>query len=292
MLPIVVSGASAECAEQVLLGKGTYFAFASASPFAAVAEAFSLAAAPWHAGRLVGLSMIPYVLLPAAALAALVAAAVRVRGDGRARTLVVGAFVAAGTAFLFPRADLVHMRHTSVVSAAGLAAAAGALGFARHAWLRRTAAAVAAVWLAATLHRAVYVPLCDLRSGTTSASELPHFRGLPIASDLADSIDATRRGLRGVAADGPTLVVCPRSAFWYLVSDTRNPTRYDYAYVTTFGRRGEDATIDALRDGRIRAVFVQRESDPVFTPARLVGAVRATFRPAAPVGEFDVYRAP
>ena len=55
---------------------------------------------------------------------------------------------------------------------------------------------------------------------------------------------------------GRTFLLVPDAGLYYLITGMRNPTPYDYPYVTAFGRNGEAQTAAAIRRGEITKVLI------------------------------------
>jgi hypothetical protein len=82
---------------------------------------------------------------------------------------------------------------------------------------------------------------------------------------------------------GGTFLLAPDAARYYLLSGIRNPTRYDYPYITAFGHSGERATADAIRRGEISTVMVEA-GDPQLAAWELIRTTQAVLSPIADVG--------
>jgi hypothetical protein len=62
-----------------------------------------------------------------------------------------------------------------------------------------------------------------------------------------------------VATEGSVLILRPDAAIWYLGSGLRNPTKYDFPYASTFGPKGQQRVIEAIRAGEVPWVCI----DPI-----------------------------
>ena len=86
------------------------------------------------------------------------------------------------------------------------------------------------------------------------------------------------------------LLLTPDAGFRYLTSGLRNPTAFDFPFVTTFGTDGQRRVIDALAAGRIKRVCVAADWFG-FEPTQLVGYIRRTMQPGADLGLCRLYGA-
>ena len=92
------------------------------------------------------------------------------------------------------------------------------------------------------------------------------------------------------------LILSPIASFYYLAGDIRNPTSSDYPLSTTFGRRGEEAIVTALKQGEIDLVYYDEPGlnhvSPALHPARLIRYVTESMVPHSQCGGGTIYRQP
>jgi hypothetical protein len=227
--------------------------------------------------------LVLYALVPAA-LAALVVAWARSRGEERGRVLVVGLFAVAAAAAIFPRADTAHLSFVfPVLLLAGWYAArllVDAPGL-------RVAAAVVLVALApVVVARAAWPPL-QLAQGDTGFSGLPNARGVLVEPAVEEEIEAAAARLR--AATGPVFLGTPEAGILYLTSGLENPTPYDFPVATALGRHGEAALAAAVEGGRFETVCVDFGLEGPLVPDRLAAAIDRTLEPGDDLGVCRLY---
>jgi hypothetical protein len=282
LLPVVVSGGFARYVDYGFTGKGEYvqhgFGFQTGlddiwqtlrdvhSPASAEAVYWS-----WR------------FFFPFIAVAALLALAAR----GRWRhvdALPLAAFAVVSLVTLYPRFDTGHVAYANPLLLLLVA-------FVLAVWkVRRSAWIAFGLWLSLSAVIAVSLPLRLLRSPQAILSDLPHLRGSFVeASDLARwHRDADRLAALPQVAGAVLLVLTPDAGFRYLSSGLENPTAFDFPFVTTFGRNGEQRVIDALASGSIKRVCLANEWYGLGPPA-LIAYVHRTMTPGADLGFCRIY---
>ena len=93
-------------------------------------------------------------------------------------------------------------------------------------------------------------------------------------------------------ADEPQFLAMREAGFYYLLSDVRNPTPYDFPLATAFGRTGQEELVARIRRGEIAAVCLGFSRGGDLTPRPVVDAVRTTMKPGLPMPLCRVYRTP
>jgi hypothetical protein len=199
--------------------------------------------------------------------------------------LPVVAFAAAGAATLFPRFDVLHVAYTAPVLVVLLA-------YAVHVWRSRVPSAAlvaAAAWAGLAVLLMGTLPPRLARSSAADLSTLPHLRGTFIQErDLAGWEREAARLRSAARSDSRVLLLLPDAGFRYLTTGLRNPTPFDFPFVTTFGRNGQQRVVEALAAGRIGQVCLGRSWFGL-EPTQLVNYVRRTMRPRAQLGFCTLY---
>ena len=88
--------------------------------------------------------------------------------------------------------------------------------------------------------------------------------------------------------DRRILLLLPDAGFRYLTTGLRNPTPFDFPFVTTFGRNGQQRVVDSLRSGRIGPVCLGRSWFGL-EQTQIVNYVRTTMRARAQLGFCTLY---
>jgi hypothetical protein len=214
-------------------------------------------------------------------LLALLAAARR----GARHALPILAFAAAGGATLFPRLDGLHVAYAAPVFVVLLA-------YALHAWRSRLPTAVliaVAAWTAIAVVLMATLPLRLIRSSTANLSTLPHLHGAFVQEADVNRWQQEAARLKAVTrGDARVFLLVPDAGFLYLTTGLRNPTPFDFPFVTTFGRHGEKRVLDAIASGRIGKVCVAGDWFGL-EPEQIVSYVRANMHASARLGFCTLY---
>ena len=245
-------------------------------------------AGPGLAGRMSsvvhGYELAAFVLVPLV-LCALAFAWKRARGVHRTRIAVIGAFAVAATVAIFPRASMTHVGFVfPVFVVAGLSACKTLVPERRL----RTAAVVLLVVLAPVLLARSVGQVVQLADGSKRFSDLPHARGVLVEPADEDEIAAAAAALD--REQRPVFVVSIEAGILYLASGIENVTPFDYPWVTTFGRDGEERLAEDVERGRFGAVCVDFGGEPALVPRRLEAAIEHSMTPAEDLGVCRVYR--
>jgi hypothetical protein len=287
LVPVWLTGGFAGYVDYGFTGKEAYihapnvFVAALRGVVQAVGDIRSLAgadAAFWAVG----------FFLPALAVGGLVALVYAGWSRRRPDALPIVAFAAAGSATLYPRLDPTHVAFAAPALVLLLA-------YALHIWRSRVHRFVwmaIAAWVGIAFLLIATLPLRLARSPDANLSPLPHLRGAFVQRD--DVSLWRREAARLVSAaqgdsDGLFLLV-PDAGFRYLMTGLKNPTAFDFPFVTTFGRDGEQRVVDALASGRILRVCLADDWSGL-EPKVLVRYVRGVMRRGAQLGPCTMYAA-
>jgi hypothetical protein len=278
-----LSGGLARYVDYGFTGKGAYvharaaFTAEADGVLQALRDVHSLASAEseyWALG----------FFLPCLALLGFVAllAASRRRATHRLPLLL---FAAGSAATLFPRFDAEHV----VFAAPPLVLL---LAYAAYLWRSRLwpAARVAiAAWTAIAVVLMATLPLRLARSSTANLSTLPHLRGAFVQeNDSARWLEEASQLRAAAGTDASLFLLVPDAGFGYLTAGLRNPTAFDFPFVTTFGRDGQRRVVDDIASGRVDRVCMARRWFGL-EPTRIVNYVRATMRAGARLDVCTLY---
>jgi hypothetical protein len=279
LLPVALTGGLPRYLDYGFTGKGEYLH--APGPFAStltgvaqtVGDVRSLAgadAAYWALG----------FFLPVLALAALPF----VRGAPAALPVVL--FAAAAAATLFPRFDTAHVAYAAPPLVLLVA-------YALHEWRSRIhglAIVAIAGWVGIAVVLMATLPIRLARSPDANLSTLPHLRGAFVqrAEEAAWRAEGAKLVQAAHGDRSGLLLLIPDAGLRYLMTGLRNPTPFDFPFVTTFGRNGQQRVVAALASGRITRVCVAGEWFGL-EPKVLVRFVRTTMRPGAELGICRLY---
>lgn len=204
---------------------------------------------------------------------------------GAPQALPMLTFAAASGATLVPRFDEQHVAFAAPALVLLLA-------YAAHLWRSRVRVAVLvaiAAWTGIAVVLMATLPLRLARSSTANLSTLPHLRGAFVQQDDSARWLGEAARLRSAArSDSSLLLLVPNAGFRYLTADLRDPTPFDFPFVTTFGRDGEQRVVDDLASGRIERVCMAQKWFGL-EPTQIVSYVRATMHPEADLGFCSLY---
>jgi hypothetical protein len=285
LLPVWLTGGFKGYLDYGFTGKGAYvhaqvpFSLSLTGVLDTVTGARSLAgvdAAYWAIG----------FFLPSLAVGGLVALAFAARRGRRLDAVPIVAFAAAGAASLYPRFDAPHVAYAAPPLVLLLA-------YALHDWRARIPRAIfvgIAAWVGLAALLMATLPIRLARSPNAELSKLPHLRGAFVQPDemAGWEQDAARLVTAAHGDSDGLLLLVPDAGFRYLTTGLQNPTPFDFPFVTTFGRNGQQDVVDALASGRIQRVCLAGEWFGL-APERLVSYVRSTMRPGAELGMCRLY---
>lgn len=278
-----LSGGLARYVDYGFTGKGAYinarlpFATGVDGVLQAVRDVHSVAsaeAAYWTLG----------FFLPCLALVAALALLLSSRRDAP-DTLPVLVFAAAGAATLFPRFDVLHVAYTAPILVVVLA-------YSLNVWRPRLHSSIflaTALWVGVAVLLMATLPFRLAHSSAANLSTLPHLRGAFIQE--RDLVGWQREAARLTSATGDSrsvMLLLPDAGFRYLTTGLRNPTPFDFPFVTTFGRSGQERVIDSIASGRIAQVCLGRSWFGL-EPKQLVNYVRTKMRMRSQLGLCTLY---
>jgi hypothetical protein len=285
LLPVWLSGGFKGYLDYGFTGKGAYihaqvpFTLSLTGVVDTVTGVRSLAdadAAYWAIG----------FFLPCLAAGGLIALAFAFRNGRRPDAVPIVAFAAAGAATLYPRFDAPHVAYAAPPLVLLLA-------YTLHIWRARVPRAVflgIAAWVGLAALLMATLPLRLAHSPNAQLSKLPHLRGAFVQPDeMARWQQEAARLVTAAHGDSDSLLLLvPDAGFRYLITGLQNPTPFDFPFVTTFGRNGEQRVVAALASGRIPRVCLAGEWFGL-APKQLVDYVRSTMRPGAELGFCRLY---
>lgn len=207
--------------------------------------------------------------------------------SGRAPWLASGLFAAAAFLGIFPRADYAHLLYA--VPALLTVMIGGWSTWPIRPWKIVLERGIGAL-LILGLIVALMIPPLRLLQGRLTISSLPHFGGVLIAPALQAQILEESARLRERAPEPSVFLLFPTAGFYYLQTELRNPTPFDYPTATSFGRAGQEETMQAIREGRIRWVCYWRWEWNL-RPVRIEAFVEQEMEPVENLGLCTLYRA-
>jgi hypothetical protein len=232
-------------------------------------------------------------LLPPLTLAVLLFVWLRSRAEEREMLFTAILFISAGLLGAFPIADSYHLTYAIPLLLVGLS----------HAWSRikasiapsyvRTIHAVVFAWFGAGLCFILVNPFVKIASGDYQTSTLPHFRGAFIQGSQEAAVNEHVKAFKEEAGgDSEILILSQEAGFYYLVAGLKNPTPFDYPWLTTFGRHGLEEVLTSLSAKRIRTVCLEYQwSSSPWAPEPLVRFVREEMVRGKDLGFCIIYRA-
>jgi len=264
LLPIVYSGGWEQFVVQCFTGKSVY-----------VKTGFSSIPSRWW-----------WMYLSAAALPMLL-----VIGWFRDRDrtqLILLLLTVAALASAFPRPDLTHLR----IAIPGLVL--GAAGCIAQ-WKRFERLHRALAILGCCLATAYYADaaIAQRRNGPYQNLHLERMNRISMPSHDAQAFLRSVRSLQEHAGtDRSLFILHPNAAVYYLASGLRNPTRYDFPLVTTFGPNGQQQLIERIRSREIASICVMPLPWETLPPEHLIGYIVENLTPGADAGPCRVFTAP
>jgi hypothetical protein len=273
LLPVAVSGGLSRYVDYGFTGKGAYLH--APDPFASTLS--GVVHTVTHVGSLAEADAAYWALgffLPALAAIALL-------GLRRTReTVVVVAFAAASAATLYPRFDTAHVAYAAPPLVLVVACTK----------MPRAVLLAASVWVSLAVALTATLPLRLAHSPNAVLSDLPHMHGTFVDRRQQELWRRENRAVLAAAraGRGPLLLLVPDAGFRYLMTGLRNPTAFDFPFVTTFGRTGQRRVVAAIASDRISRVCVAGEWFGL-EPKRIVDYVRSTMRPARRLDFCRVY---
>ncbi len=182
--------------------------------------------------------LFPIFILPFAAYAALV----------YTRSTLLAIFLTGSLLSVFPRAEAAHMTLTFPLTLLSL------LRGWRWEWpLRAAYAGCSLLCVALFIHPFV-------KEESLVLSSHPHFQGIPISRRFDQSLKEQLEHLEKAGAEKPIFFINQDGGFYYLISNRRNPTPYDWPSITSLGHSGEEKIAAQFQRGEIRLFFEDQEA--------------------------------
>jgi hypothetical protein len=289
LIPVWLDGAVEPLVRYGLLNKTTYVERAASTYLEeAVRRLALLPAGSWHE-RARAVYDLQRFAVPLLAAAALLAAWRRAARGERTTLTIVTSFVIAGFLGTLPKTDTEHLIHAMPLLIIGLMYGLRAAHFPERRWTRAGAAALL-VWLGIGLTVVALAPIGQMASGNMRVSTLPHFRGVWIPAAMEDDLALRARRLSAAAAGEHPFLLIPEAGIYYLLTGLRNPTPYDYPYVTTFGPRGERDVIASIEQGRLTSVCFAARGPAALRPIEISRYVEERMARGEDAGACTLYR--
>ncbi|MGH3041666.1 MAG: hypothetical protein ACRDNG_08015 [Gaiellaceae bacterium] len=300
LVPVAITGGLDRFAEYGLSNKGTYVERGGVSYFRGLLGSIGNARDRATAGE--GWRDAVYSVLPAqqvllfllvpTVLVLLAFVWLRSAGAERRRAGVVGLFLLAAVAALYPLADGAHVRFVApVILLAAWFALDGLAGGISGRGRRLAAIAIAVVLVPGAAVRTAW-PVLRVVDQDARPSTLPHARWILIEPERELLIRRTGRSLARQATRGTVFLATPEAGFYYLESGVDNSTPYDYPLVTAFGRTGEAELAAEIERGEVDAVCMRYHVRPERIPWQLVAAVQTSMDGRRYLPACRIYRWP
>jgi hypothetical protein len=237
--------------------------------------------------------LFPY-LLPWPTLALLVLAWLRADSLAKRRIAVVIGFVVMNCLGNYPRADLAHVRHVVPVCVLGWLCAWYELRISEFGPVMEFLRKAVTLCFVATFSLQLIAIWFPLTSRDYQFSTLKHFRGTLVRKDVHSRMEAWRTDFsEKVLSDQPVFFVSTDAAFYYLLTQRRNPTSFDFPLVPAFGPHGEEDVANAFAQGKIDKVLLDLrsyEAYPNMKPTLLIRSVLEHGEPDSEIGFSKIYR--
>jgi hypothetical protein len=191
--------------------------------------------------------------------------------------MITGAF-----ATLYPRADFPHLIYVLPELFIGAVYAWHSIrGSLRRRGRTRT---LLAVWLFGGLILVFGVPLKEILSHDLKKSTFPHFRGVFVESEEKDVVsDRLQKIEKAIPKDEPLFFLTPYAGFYYLLTERKNPTPFDFPIIPELGMQGQNEVVSAIQRRQIPYVCLEHESWRL-TPAQLEEFVQNTMKHGQDLG--------
>lgn len=287
LLPVWFSGGIEQFLDYGFLNKGTYLQFAQIPYSAQLEVLWRQATHPRSLGDLRDLYWQTQLLLPPLTYVALLIAWLR-GASKRGLLFVILIFTLTAFADVFPRVSIHH-------TAAAMPAHLLALGWAWRQmqinpsarWLL-VSCAVIILWLGTGVIYLVMNPVRWMTSGAFTFSSLPHVRGALLPVTFLESMRTQSESLKA-ADDGSLFIASPSAGLYYLVTEIKNPTPFDYPLVTAFGKDGQAQVIAAIQQQQIRSVCLTRLGSYYLKPSLIEDFVQEHMEPGRDFGFCTLY---
>jgi hypothetical protein len=262
-MPTLLAGGGAKLLEYGFTAKGTYVARGSVSYIDGVVALWKMLVNTRSTAELKLLFTQHLFILPLLGVVALGVVWIIDRAR-RSTTTFIAIFYVAAFLSTLPRVDASHLATSVPLVAVAIANSLDRQTRQESTRMARLGAAITFAFILWTTAGAAALMMWSVQRMTSDQyvrTALPHFRSELLDSvsegELRRSCDALRSIVR--SGDSPFLL-SGRAAFHYLAVGLKNPTPFDYPYVTAFGAEGEGGIIRRLKDGEISQVAVDLAS--------------------------------
>ena len=229
-----------------------------------------------------------FFLLAPLAIVSLIVVLFRHRGEDRIRSAVLLAFSTGAWLAIFPRSDIWHVLFVSAMTVVGLLYAADRLF--RSPMPRNMIFGLAFVCLSVGFAEAVYASAVRVIVLKFDFLRLPHFQYAMMSHSNIDELRQNRVKLQAVATTGPLFLLTHEAAFYYLITNIKNPTPIDYPVAGSMGRDGEGKMIRAIQSHENSLVCLRSYPEPALRPERLENFVRTQMLLVGRLGVCDLYQ--
>ena len=210
------------------------------------------------------------------------------RGEDRIRAAILVAFSTGAWLAIFPRSDIWHVLFVSAMTVVGLIYATDRLF--GSPMLRNMIFGLVFVCLSVGFAEAVYASAVRVIVLKFDFLRLPHFQYAMMSHSHIDELRQNRVKLQAVATTGPLFLLTHEAAFYYLITNIKNPTPIDYPVAGSMGRDGEGKMIRAIQSHENSLVCLQSYPEPALRPMRLENFVRTQMLLVGRLGFCDLYQ--
>jgi hypothetical protein len=288
LLPVWLSGGMEKLVDYGFINKRTYIQVAGIPYLGQLSQLALLAKSPSWA-NLGQIFWNMAFILPLATFATLPVA--WLKSSPERKPIATAMFVFAGAAFLgaFPRVDLAHLSSAVPALLLGLAYAWYQV---RPSLSRRVVYVIKAglvVWVMVGLSATIAFRAIRITSKHYEVSTLSHFHGALFPREQYAAVSEYTRILAKEAAGERPFLLFPHAGFYYLTTDLKNPTPFDYPLVTAFGVGGQEDVIAAISGGRIRTVCMRSQGSSPLRAALLESYVEEHMERGREIGLCTIY---
>jgi hypothetical protein len=272
VIPILMGGGMPQLWDYGFLNKTVYLDKAYVSFVEGFRLSFGFIEHGFVAGARETIVHFPFLLVPCT-MAFLVYVWIRIQAPMAGLLLL---FVGMSLAGAYPRFNLVHV--TDAVPLTLLATLYSIRCLCSHvsSKLCKYGERLVVVVLVVTIVSQGTAKILKAHDGSIDKLDVPHFTGVFFKNSdrqiIPSRLDALKR-----YDTMEVFILSPHAGFYYLSSGLRNPTAYDYPYVTAFGTSGEESVIRKIECGDFKIVAVgdmeYTQSENLY-PERLLQYVR------------------
>jgi len=292
LLPVAFNGGIEKFVEYGFINKVNYIRFGSESYLNGLMRLVLFLSSPSSIEDLKYIYGNILFFLPPLSLTAISLVWIRARANERILATIVLLFTVAAFMEVFPRANLVHVVYVTPELILGLIYVWHRLKRSiRPHWVLIAQTGLL-LWLGIGLGYLILNPFVRAASDKYQFSTLPHFRGAFIDIFQHTQIRNDANALVDlVATEQPVFLLSPNAGFYYLVTELKNPSPFDYPLVTAFGLNGEAEVRDAISSGKIRTVCLDRRKPSPLSPVLLERYIQEHMQRIRRVGFCTLYRA-